>query len=46
MVAAILIGEIKSFGILFFPQLSLFPEFLLLAAVLILKPEGLLGESK
>jgi branched-chain amino acid transport system permease protein len=46
MVAAILIGEIKSFGILFLPQFSLFPEFLLLAVVLILKPEGLLGESK
>lgn len=46
MVAAILIGEIKSFGILFLPQFSLFPEFLLLAAVLIFKPEGLLGGSK
>jgi branched-chain amino acid transport system permease protein len=46
MLAAILIGELQSFGVLFLPQLSLFLEFLLLAAVLILKPEGLLGESK
>lgn len=46
MLAAILIGELQSFGVLFLPQLSLFLEFLLLAAVLIFKPEGLLGESK
>ena len=46
MLAAILIGELQSFGVLFVPQLSLFLEFLLLAVVLILKPEGLLGESK
>jgi branched-chain amino acid transport system permease protein len=46
MLAAILIGELQSFGVLFLPQLSLFLEFLLLAVVLILKPEGLLGEIK
>jgi branched-chain amino acid transport system permease protein len=46
MLAAILIGELQSFGVLFIPQLSLFLEFLLLAVVLIVKPEGLLGESK
>jgi branched-chain amino acid transport system permease protein len=45
MLAAILIGEMQSFGVLFLPQFSLFLEFLLLAAVLILKPEGLLGEK-
>jgi len=45
MLAAILIGELQSFGVLFIPQFSLFLEFLLLAAVLILKPEGLLGEK-
>ena len=45
MLAAILIGELQSFGVLFLPQFSLFSEFLLLAAVLILKPEGLLGEK-
>jgi branched-subunit amino acid ABC-type transport system permease component len=45
MLAAILIGELQSFGVLFLPQFSLFLEFLLLAAVLIFKPEGLLGEK-
>ncbi|MGA2466078.1 MAG: branched-chain amino acid ABC transporter permease [Thermodesulfobacteriota bacterium] len=46
LLAGILIGEIRSFGILFLPQFVLFFEFSLLAAVLIFKPEGLLGESK
>ena len=46
MLAAIIIGEFQSFGVLFLPQFSLFLQFLLLAAVLILKPEGLLGENK
>ncbi len=46
LLAAILIGELQSFGILFLPQFALFFEFLLLAAVLIFKPQGLLGESK
>jgi branched-chain amino acid transport system permease protein len=46
LLAAILIGELQSFGILFLPQFALFFEFILLAAVLIFKPEGLLGESK
>ena len=46
LLAAILIGEIQSFGILFLPQFALFFQYLLLAVVLIFKPEGLLGESK
>lgn len=46
LLAAVLIGELQSFGILFLPQFGLFFEFLLLAAVLIFKPEGLLGESQ
>jgi branched-chain amino acid transport system permease protein len=45
LLAAIVIGVMQSFGVLFVPQFSLFLEFLLLAAVLILKPEGLLGEK-
>ena len=45
LLAAILIGEIQSFGVLFLPQFALFFQYLLLAAVLILKPEGLLGEK-
>jgi branched-chain amino acid transport system permease protein len=46
LLASVLIGELQSFGILFLPQLALFFEFLLLAVVLIFKPEGLLGESE
>ena len=41
-----LIGELQSFGVLFFPQLALVLEFLLMAVVLIIKPEGLLGERE
>ncbi len=46
LLAAVLIGELQSLGILFLPQFALFFQYLLLAAVLIFKPEGLLGESK
>jgi branched-subunit amino acid ABC-type transport system permease component len=46
LVGAILIGQIQSFGVIFLPQFALFIQFLILAIVLILKPEGLLGESK
>ncbi len=46
LLAAILIGTIQSFGILFIPQFALFFQYLLLAVVLIFKPEGLLGGSK
>jgi branched-chain amino acid transport system permease protein len=46
LLAAILIGELQSFGVLFIPQFAIFFEFLLLAAVLIFKPEGLLGEPQ
>lgn len=46
LVGAILIGQIQSFGVIFLPQFALFIQFMILAIVLILKPEGLLGESK
>ncbi len=46
LLAAILIGQIQSFGILFLPQFALFFQFILLALVLIFKPEGLLGERQ
>ncbi len=45
LLAAFLIGQLQSFGILFLPQAALIFEFLLMAVVLILKPEGLLGEK-
>ena len=46
LLASFLIGELQSFGVLFFPQLALVLEFLLMAVVLIIKPEGLLGEKE
>ena len=36
-------GQVLSFGILFFPRFSIFSVFALMAAVLILRPWGLLG---
>ncbi len=46
LLAAILIGLLQSFGVLFLPQFVLFLQFSLLAVVLIFKPEGLFGDSK
>ena len=45
LLASFLIGELQSFGILFIPQIAIALEFLLMAVVLIVKPEGLLGEK-
>jgi branched-chain amino acid transport system permease protein len=45
LLASFIIGELQSFGILFIPQMAIALEFLLMAVVLILKPEGLLGEK-
>lgn len=45
LLASFLIGELQSFGILFVPQMAIGLEFLLMAVVLIVKPEGLLGEK-
>ncbi|MCF8104470.1 MAG: branched-chain amino acid ABC transporter permease [Desulfohalobiaceae bacterium] len=45
LLAAFLIGELQSFGILFIPNMAIALEFLLMACVLVLKPEGLLGEK-
>jgi branched-subunit amino acid ABC-type transport system permease component len=40
---ALVYGQVLSFGILLFPQFSIFSVFALMAAVLILRPWGLLG---
>ena len=40
---ALIYGQVLSFGILFFPRFSIFAVFALMAAVLILRPWGLLG---
>lgn len=41
--AALVIGELQAFGILIFPKITLVLIFLLMAAVLVVKPWGLLG---
>ena len=40
---ALVYGQVLSFGILFFPRFSIFSIFALMAAVLIIRPWGLLG---
>lgn len=42
---SIIYGMVFSFGILFIPQFSLFAVALIMAAILIVKPEGLLGRE-
>ncbi len=44
--AAVLIGELNAFGVLVFPQLTLVLMFLVMAVVLVLRPQGLLGRSE
>jgi branched-chain amino acid transport system permease protein len=46
VVASLLIGQLQSFGVLLFPNLSLALVYLLMAAVLIVKPSGLFGEKQ
>ncbi len=46
VVASLLIGELQSFGVLLFPKLSIALVYLLMAAVLIIKPSGLFGEKQ
>jgi len=45
IIASFLIGELQSFGVLFFPKLSIALVYLLMAVVLIIKPSGLFGEE-
>ena len=45
VVASLLIGELQAFGVLLFPKLSVALVYLLMAAVLIIKPSGLFGEE-
>ncbi|OPY04960.1 MAG: High-affinity branched-chain amino acid transport system permease protein LivH [Syntrophaceae bacterium PtaB.Bin038] len=45
VIASLLIGELQSFGVLLFPKLSVALVYLLMAAVLIVKPSGLFGEE-
>jgi len=43
LLGAVIYGQVLSFGILFFPRFSIFAVFALMAAVLIVRPWGLLG---
>jgi branched-chain amino acid transport system permease protein len=45
LLASLMIGELQSFGILWFPQFALVFQFLLMAGVLIARPQGLFGEK-
>ncbi len=44
--AAVIIGELSSFGILVFPQSTLVMMFLVMAVVLVIRPYGLLGRAE
>jgi branched-chain amino acid transport system permease protein len=44
--AALLIGELHAFGILLFPKITLVLVFLVMAAVLVVRPWGLLGRAE
>lgn len=44
LLASFLIGQLQSFGILLIPQLAIVFQFMLMAFVLIVRPQGLLGE--
>ena len=44
--AAVIIGELRSFGVLVFPQSTLVLMFLVMAVVLVLRPRGLLGRTE
>ena len=43
LLGAVIYGQVLSFGILFIPRFSIFSVFVLMAAVLIIRPWGLLG---
>jgi branched-chain amino acid transport system permease protein len=45
-VAALVIGQLQAFGILAFPRITLVLVFLLMAAVLIVRPYGLFGRPE
>ena len=45
-VAALMIGELQSFGVLWIPRFAMVFQFMLMAIVLIIKPTGLFGEGE
>lgn len=45
-IAAVLIGQLRAFGILAFPEITIVLIFLFMAAVLIVRPWGILGKPE
>jgi branched-chain amino acid transport system permease protein len=45
-IAALIIGQLQAFGILAFPKITIVLVFLFMAAVLIVRPTGLLGQPE
>jgi branched-chain amino acid transport system permease protein len=45
VVASLMIGQLQSFGVLLFPKFSLALIYLLMAAVLVVRPSGLFGRQ-
>lgn len=43
--AAVLIAQVNAFGILVFPQITLFAAFAVMAVVLIIRPQGFFGKA-
>lgn len=46
VMASVIIGELQSFGVLLFPKFSLALIYMLMAVVLVIRPEGLFGEKQ
>ena len=46
LIASLMIGMLRSFGVMWIPQLALVFQFLLMALVLIIRPTGLFGEKE
>jgi branched-chain amino acid transport system permease protein len=44
--AALLVSQLNAFGILIFPEISIVLLFLVMAAVLVVRPQGLLGRKE
>jgi branched-chain amino acid transport system permease protein len=44
--AAVIIGELSAFGVLVFPQSTLVLMFLVMAAVLVIRPHGIWGQAE
>lgn len=42
---ALLVGMVQAFGVIIFPEMSAVLTFILLATVLLVRPQGLLGKS-